>query len=735
MATGLDVGARHAVVAREGVSPETERAAYVTLPTDEMVLDMLSNADAEYVERGDSVFAVGDAAADFADMFNATTEELLPSGILTGDREAGADLLELLVARVAGEADGDAIAYAVPPAPVDAGGDALYHRRTLDDRLTALSYDPAPIDRATAVGYAELAAEDHTGLAIALGAGTTDAVLLDRGAPVARVGLARGGRWIDEQVAEATDRPIEDVAAERDAFDLENPGDDGVGGVLSVYYENLLSYVAEQFARKLDPDALDREGPLPVAVAGDAAIPDGVAPALADALAGVDLQFEVGDVRVAADPRTAAARGALVAATERDADAVAPERALEDADFAPALAAASSASAEETAASAGDAAVPADADGPEASLTDFGDGVSGAGDGDAVGPHGGPAADAVSGSGTGASDPSPGEDGELRAAVAELESAVAALSDRVDELAEERGTDVSTGDGELDAVDAASLRDDVGELSAEVEALSQRIEDGDAAIDDLSDDLAAATGRLDALAERVDEQVAAVESAVGAVENDVEALGEAVESIEGEVAALDGDVDAVRDRTASLSADLDRLAEAEALAELRSELAAVRERVDEFDDELDGTVAELKAAVNDLDGRVDAAESALDGAADAEALADVRADLDEVREGADVAREQASDARETAASLESEVETARDLAAAADDREDPRDDAELRRLAAQEARRQVLAPVAGAAGLAGLVAGSAAALLEFPLAGVALIAVGIACLAVAWRVR
>ncbi|MFC6729573.1 hypothetical protein ACFQDG_13045, partial [Natronoarchaeum mannanilyticum] len=160
MATGLDVDARHAVVARDGAT-DAERAAYVELPTDEMVLEMLSSADAEYVERGDSAFAVGDAAADFADMFNATTEELLPSGILTGDREAGADLLELLVAQVAGspEDEGEPIGYAVPPDPVDAGGDALYHRRTLDDRLTALGYDPAPIDRATAVGYAALAGE------------------------------------------------------------------------------------------------------------------------------------------------------------------------------------------------------------------------------------------------------------------------------------------------------------------------------------------------------------------------------------------------------------------------------------------------------------------------------------------------------------------------------------------------------------------------------------------------
>jgi DNA repair ATPase RecN len=708
MPIGLDVGGRDAVVARDGpsgVDTSSERTVYVELPDDDMVLDMLSSADAEYRERDGRLYVVGDAAADFANMFNARTEPLCPTGTIAGDREGSGDLAELLVAELAGAADptDDPAAYAVPPDPVDGGGDTLYHRRTLEDRLEALGYDPAPVARSVAAGYAALDDESYTGLVVVLGDATTDVCLLDGGVPVSRVGLSRGGRWIDQQVAEATDRSIDDVAAERDAFDLSAAGDDGIDGVLEVYYRNLLSYVAEQLSRRLDGDARPAGGPVPVVVAGDAAVPTGIAEALDEALADADLPVTLGDVELADDPRTAAARGALVAAGTGDG-ADAPERAVPDTAFEPALATMDGES-------ASTGAAPSETLGGQSRDAD-----------DET-----PAADAGSErAATSSATASSAQTGQRDAAgdrvdVAADDQVDVAADDQVDVAALERRVDECTQDVAAlrESVAAAATADDLDALRASVTAVEERLDDVAARVEQLSgvesrveaaesriedvegvrdrvegvdEQIEAVTERVesvDAQVEDVDGRIEVVDTQVENVDDRVEDVGERIDAVDARVADVSDrieSVEAVRDRVESVSEQTDSVSER--VETVAGRLDDVRERTREVDtvhedleavrDDLDAATADIDAVTADLDAVRESVDAHADLATDVESVeSDLSALEPRVESAASV--ETVADLWDSVEAVESDVD---DVATALADRpDDPAASADLSALA------------------------------------------------------
>ncbi|HJY36363.1 MAG TPA: hypothetical protein VJ299_02800, partial [Steroidobacteraceae bacterium] len=105
-------------------------------------------------------------------------------------------------------------------------------------------------------------------------------------------------------------------AIKEETLDLSRPGGDKIDKALHIYYDKLIESLVEELIRAVTrSQRLPRsDQPLPIVLAGGTAKPNGFRDRFEKALRRRTLPFQVADVRLASDPLTATARGALVAA-------------------------------------------------------------------------------------------------------------------------------------------------------------------------------------------------------------------------------------------------------------------------------------------------------------------------------------------------------------------------------------------------------------------------------------
>jgi len=138
-------------------------------------------------------------------------------------------------------------------------------------------------------------------------------------APIVSFSIARGGDWIDENVAKATGMPKDQVCSMKESqFEMKKEIELGsVDGALAIYYDQLMSYVVENLSRKLaevTPPAVE----FPIVLAGGTSKPMGFKSAFEEKLSEIGLPVDVSQIRVARDPLFSIARGCLIAAKTRE---------------------------------------------------------------------------------------------------------------------------------------------------------------------------------------------------------------------------------------------------------------------------------------------------------------------------------------------------------------------------------------------------------------------------------
>jgi hypothetical protein len=129
--------------------------------------------------------------------------------------------------------------------------------------------------------------------------------------------VEKGGDDVDEAVGEVTGETATRVKAiKEEGLDLAKKPRTKLAGALHIYYEDLIETVVEGISEALSRadrmPKLDR--PLPVVLGGGTALPKGFDVRFARALEARKLPIEIEGVRMAKEPLTATARGALLAA-------------------------------------------------------------------------------------------------------------------------------------------------------------------------------------------------------------------------------------------------------------------------------------------------------------------------------------------------------------------------------------------------------------------------------------
>lgn len=330
MAKAIDIGTSFIVGAeiKDGREVFTrERNAFFSMENEDFAEEMLNDAGAYYVTRGDQLIVVGEDALKFSMLTGNQKAYRRPMamGILNPGEEEAISMLELLIQGIVGEAafEGEVCAATVPCAPFDREGDVTFHRIIIERCLRRLGYEPKLLNESMAIVFHENPAVDSdgvqvpfSGVGMSFGAGMTNVVIAWRAKKLFETSVARGGDWIDQMVANARGMSRSKVTSAKERrLDLGKiKRRDGLHVALEIYHEELIRYALRNLAAAWNDASASVDEAMTICVAGGTASVPGFQERFEAILDEVDMPFEVAKVQFASDPLTAVASGALVAA-------------------------------------------------------------------------------------------------------------------------------------------------------------------------------------------------------------------------------------------------------------------------------------------------------------------------------------------------------------------------------------------------------------------------------------
>ncbi|MGH8184940.1 MAG: hypothetical protein ACREUC_00140 [Steroidobacteraceae bacterium] len=319
---GLDVGTSKVVIARGDsaqAETNTQLNAFFVVPHSSLHESTLQQNRVPFYREGEELVVYGNSAEKFAHMFNAECRRPMAKGILNPSEPAATHVLETVLGSLVPVArtPGELLAFSVPAAATETGHELTYHEETLKRYLRERGYTPLAVNEGLAVVLADLAKESFTGIGISCGGGMCNVAVSYLSIPSLTFSLAQGGDFIDSAVGAVVREPATRVKSIKEqTLDLTRAGVDKIDKALHIYYDKLIETLVDELARAVTrsqrPPRSDQ--PLPIVLAGGTAKPAGFRDRFEKVLRRRTLPFQVSEVRMASDPLTATARGALVAA-------------------------------------------------------------------------------------------------------------------------------------------------------------------------------------------------------------------------------------------------------------------------------------------------------------------------------------------------------------------------------------------------------------------------------------
>ena len=331
MAKGLDVGTSFIVLASESakgkvVYKDFRDAFYVIKPSTPIATKMIEKglAGKTFVKDADGSFIIlGKDAIEKAVERNDSAKRPMYKGVVSSKEKDARRILTYILKEVAGTPTeaGEKLVFCVPAQPVDQEDedfDVGYHEDVIIKLLTEVGYAARAINEAEALCYSELENDDYNGVCLSWGAGMVNVCVMLNGEPVVKFSTTKSGDWVDRMAAVATGESDSIVQAEKENGDfvVGEPNENQVLSAVATYYDRLIDYTTKQLTSAMDghksiPKFKDA---LPVVVAGGTSKAKGFVDLFAKKLEENGFPLPVKEVRHAADPLHAVARGCLIAA-------------------------------------------------------------------------------------------------------------------------------------------------------------------------------------------------------------------------------------------------------------------------------------------------------------------------------------------------------------------------------------------------------------------------------------
>ena len=329
MGVGLDVGTSYIVLSKGDGDSVTYKdfrdAFYVIRPTTPVATKMIEKglAGKVFIKDNDGSFILlGKDAIEKAIERNDTAKRPMHKGVVSAKEKDAKRILAFILKEVAGTSSepNEKLVFCVPAQPVDQEDedfDVGYHEDVVKTILGECGYDARSINEAEALCYAELDGEDYTGIAISCGAGMTNVCVMLNGEPTVLFSTTKSGDWIDRMSSVATGEPDSVVQAEKEGggFTIGEPNDSPILGAVSAYYERLIDYTTKQLSHALsNHKSLPKfKNPLMIVVAGGTSQASGYIEQFAKKLQENGFPLAIKEVKHAADPLHAVAKGCLIA--------------------------------------------------------------------------------------------------------------------------------------------------------------------------------------------------------------------------------------------------------------------------------------------------------------------------------------------------------------------------------------------------------------------------------------
>jgi hypothetical protein len=329
---GIDIGTANLVVARfAGSDVETRlmRDAFLDLElTPELEQTLRIRKEQEFIQRGDTVYLLGQSAFNFANIVGKEVKRPLAKGTINPGEKAAAEVLAIMLKDMLGEPkqENEKCFFSVPAPSVDIDNDTIYHAGVFREVLRDLGYDAEPINEAMAIIYSECASDDFSGLAISFGAGMTNVCLSYEGMEGLAFSMAQGGDWIDASVARNIGSTASRIAIMKERnlnlkdYKEGDEKDEDARRALTFYFESHIQYVLRNIAMqfKMKARSFELPDPIPMVVSGGLSLANGFMDWLNDQWDKKhrkDFPIQISEIRLAEDPMTAVARGALTYAS------------------------------------------------------------------------------------------------------------------------------------------------------------------------------------------------------------------------------------------------------------------------------------------------------------------------------------------------------------------------------------------------------------------------------------
>ena len=319
---GLDLGTSRIVVASrtgEEFAYRSQLNAFVTIPFSKMAERSLRKEEVPHVVQDSQILIYGNESQRFADLFHLETRRPMSCGILNPGEPDGLTLIRRIVQSLEHECEGERgrVCFSTPAAPLGGESSVTYHQSAGADLLADMGHETQSIDEGLAVIYSELEDSNYTGIGVSFGGGLCNVCLAYLSVPLLSFSVSKAGDFIDTNVASVTNELATRVRIVKEsAFRFNGHFADKVQQALTIYYQDMIDSVVGGLRRALaDPLNVPKLGrAIPLVLSGGSVLVEGFRERFEKTLQAEPLPLQISDVRLAAEPLNATAKGALVAA-------------------------------------------------------------------------------------------------------------------------------------------------------------------------------------------------------------------------------------------------------------------------------------------------------------------------------------------------------------------------------------------------------------------------------------
>jgi actin-like ATPase involved in cell morphogenesis len=332
---GVDVGTGNIVCAETGeISKNVEFSRvkdaffkidpsnFIAGGTGDFGEQMLNKSGALYVKVDGVIHVLGDDAFKFANLFHKECLRPMSKGVLNPNEPVSSLMVKELIKGVAGTAENedDVLYFCVPANPIDADFNNTFHSKTLQAIFKELGYKNINVmTEGLAVVYSDLESEGFTGIGMSFGAGMVNVAYSFLGVPIFTFSISRGGDWIDENAATATNETKAAIQAVKEqGIDLNNPKNHNENAIC-IYYEALLEYLVDQFNEMYkNTDKKDLPNitePISVVVAGGTSLAEGFVDKLNEVIENKNFPVPIKEVKKSSNQLFSVSRGLFNAAS------------------------------------------------------------------------------------------------------------------------------------------------------------------------------------------------------------------------------------------------------------------------------------------------------------------------------------------------------------------------------------------------------------------------------------